>query len=109
MLLKLLKLLFMYSTGLKPCRYVFLILCVSVSRSHRGEVGPYLADVLVVAARVLLLQEKLVPHPTSPHSSERRLPPERSQRSPSTWTQSVQRQAQAQDAERGQQDSPHLA
>lgn len=57
----------------------------SLSLHHRGlqEVGntylecrSYLANVLVVAACILLLQEKLVPHPTSSHSFEQLLSPE---------------------------------
>ena len=42
-------------------------------RSVSLWLASYLANVLVVAARVLLLQEELVPHPAPSHSSEQLL------------------------------------
>ena len=80
-------------------------------RSVREQTGrprraSYLANVLVVAARVLLLQEELVPHPAPSHSSEqllssdgRLLSPSVSRLSPPpAQRQSVQGRAQTEDA-----------
>lgn len=91
--------------------HVWCFQWISVSWSHSRRLGcrSYLANVLVVAASVLLLQEKLVPHPTSSHSLKQLLSSERSQCSLSVQWQSVQRQAQTENIEHGQQDSPHLA
>lgn len=77
----------------------------------------YLADVLVVATCILLLQEKLVPHPSSPDSFVQLLSPEcccsvLSVSFPcplSIQWQSIQRQAQTENTEYGQKDSPHFA
>lgn len=77
---------------------------ISVCWSHRGRLGcrSYLANVLVVAACVLLLQEKLVPHPTSSHSFEQLLSSECFRCSLSIQFQSIQRQAQTENTEHGQ-------
>lgn len=82
---------------------------VSWSHSRRSGCRAYLANVLVVAACVLLLQEKLVPHPTSSHSLQQLLSSERFQCSLSIQGQRVQRQAQAEKTQHGQWDSPHPA
>lgn len=70
----------------------------------------YLADVLVVAACVLLLKEELVPHPASSHSLQRPRSSDVSLsilRPPSAHRESGQRQAEPGRAQRAQEDSPH--